>query len=197
MCSNKRDLEVYVMLYFLCGAGGSGKDTLANDILNRIPNIIRGVIDTNRPMRDEEIDGVSYNFRDIEYMLEGIKSNLFLEYRKYIVEDEEWYYGTSRELACSNKDYLLWGPYSMYKEIKNSAGNRCRGILIDVPIKQRVQRMLNRVSNDRDIAEACRRAYSDYIDFKDVDKRLFDIIVNNEDGIYDKTLDNIVRFIKI
>lgn len=181
------------MVYFICGAGGSGKDTLANDILLINERIKRGVIYTNRPKRDGEVDGETYRFRPFHIISDMIRNNKFIEYRKYKVYNDVWYYGTGEELL--EGEHLLWGPYEMYLSIKNAIGDECKGIYLDVPIKDRAERMLNRAVSDLDVVEACRRVSSDYEDFRCVDKSKFDLVVKNSDGRYADVLVEVLGFI--
>lgn len=197
-CSKPFGIGVDVrLIYFLCGAGGSGKDTLASDILKDIKWIERGVLYTNRPKREGEINDVTYHFVSIDDIRHMINNEMALEYRVYTtLSDEPWYYLTGKDLLDSSKDFLLWGPYNMYMNIKATAGNMCKGIFINVPILERLHRMTDRVSEEKDIAEACRRIYSDYNDFKCIDIFDFDKVTVNLDGKYDETLDDIKRYIE-
>ena len=108
-------------LFAITGKSGSGKDTqvkkfeenlevsIIASLLARSNKILpedsceikeesypvkRAVLDTSRPMRDDEIDGVTYNFISYDQFIKNINSGKYLEYREYQTVYGTWYYGT-------------------------------------------------------------------------------------------------------
>ena len=50
------------MIYTITGCGGVGKDTILNKVLEEIFDLNVVISTTSRPMRQGEINGISYNF---------------------------------------------------------------------------------------------------------------------------------------
>lgn len=50
------------MINFICGRSGSGKDTIAKELLEKYHDLQPIVTYTTRPMRPGEIDGKEYSF---------------------------------------------------------------------------------------------------------------------------------------
>lgn len=79
----------------ISGPSGSGKGTLVNKLLKIRENIELSVSFTTREIRENEIDGVNYNFITKEEFEEKIKNDEFLEYAKVFSDN---YYGTSKKV---------------------------------------------------------------------------------------------------
>lgn len=72
-------------LAVLSGPAGSGKTTLANEVLRRMgpDRVRRAVTATTRPPRAGEVDGVDYHFLDRATFAAGIAENRFVEFTEF------------------------------------------------------------------------------------------------------------------
>lgn len=95
------------LLIVLSGPSGSGKSTVVKKLMQQRGNIHFSVSYTTRAPRNEDIDGVTYNFVDRAEFERMIEANEFLEYAQYSGN----YYGTSlkaiEEKQFSGIDVLL------------------------------------------------------------------------------------------
>jgi guanylate kinase len=73
--------------------GGVGKDSVIRGLLTLLPDCVRNITTTSRPMREGETDGRDYFFLTTERFQEKIKHGDFIEYNFFTGN----YYGTERE----------------------------------------------------------------------------------------------------
>ena len=88
------------MLILLSGVSGAGKDTIKKELIKRLDNVESLPSYTDRPQRDGDTPGVTYNFvtkEQFEYMIEN---NELYEFNVH----HEHYYGTSRKLMNEKID---------------------------------------------------------------------------------------------
>lgn len=175
------------MMLILCGKSGSGKDTVAQCLLQRYPEeTMKMVSFTSRPMRDGEINGREYHFISKDKFLKGIENNSFIEHRSYntLVNGvpDEWYYGTGKfektgdqGLVIAIKD--LEGA-KILKDYCKEIGEYCECILLEVDDKVREERAKLRGSFDQ--TEWNRRLQADAVDFS-IEKQM---------GVVDKVVQN-------
>ena len=81
------------LLVVISSPSGAGKTTVCNNIIKLDKNIKLSISDTTREPRDNEKNGVDYNFLTIDKFKQKIKESKFLEYAKVF----ENYYGSSSE----------------------------------------------------------------------------------------------------
>lgn len=185
------------MVLFICGPGGSGKDTIGRRVmekrrLTKLPEF------TTRPMRAGEENGRYYKFVSPKIFFELYSNRHILEFREYKVEDDTWYYGTETPERL-DIDFILWGPLEQYKSLKSENNLDVLGIYLNVDPKERLKRMLDRVSYtdskkyDFDISECCRRTIHDIHDFRDADNMGFDKIVYNSSISVDEAVHQILE----
>jgi len=74
-------------------ASGTGKTTIIKELMRRRPNLEFSVSSTTRKPRENEIDGVHYNFISREEFQRGIDNDFFAEWEEVHGE----YYGTGRQ----------------------------------------------------------------------------------------------------
>ena len=101
--SNKRG-----RLFVISASSGTGKTTLAHELLKRDRNLIASVSYTTRPPRSNERNGRDYYFVTKRGFLSKRKKGHFLEWANVFGK----YYGTpkrevDRELACGRNVLLL------------------------------------------------------------------------------------------
>ena len=95
------------LLIVLSGPSGAGKSTVVKKLMQQRGNIHFSVSYTTRAPRNEDIDGVTYNFVDRAEFERMIAKHEFLEYAEY----SGHYYGTSlkviEEKQAAGIDVLL------------------------------------------------------------------------------------------
>ncbi|MGB1237307.1 MAG: guanylate kinase [Pseudomonadales bacterium] len=89
-------------LYIISAPSGAGKTSLVKALLARDERVRVSVSDTTRAMRPGEVDGVDYNFVDMQRFDENIAKGLFLEYAEVFTNK----YGTSKAWV---EDQLVQG----------------------------------------------------------------------------------------
>jgi guanylate kinase len=82
-------------ILIISGPSGSGKSSIINYILSEVDNATLSVSTTSRQIRENEIDGMDYNFVSKDEFEAMIKDGRFLEYE----EVHGNYYGTDREFV--------------------------------------------------------------------------------------------------
>ncbi len=76
----------------IAGPAGSGKDTIAKEIVRRFDNVSLMVTATTRLKRPGEMEGINYYFLSKEKFLEELEKGNILEY--YHRPETDTYYGT-------------------------------------------------------------------------------------------------------
>jgi guanylate kinase len=79
-------------IVILAGPTGSGKDTIADEIIKKCSNCVLLTTATTRKMRPGEVDGVSYHFLTKEKFLEELENGNIPEHQYR--EGTDTYYGT-------------------------------------------------------------------------------------------------------
>ena len=149
----------------LTGMSCAGKDTVRR-ALEKIgyTNIVSH---TSRPMRENEIKGVDYNFVSKEEFNNLIDNNEMIEYRNYETNwngrGETWFYGV-KKFKPDNRDYVivmdLGGAESI---IKHFGEENCMVVYLSASDNERKIRATIRGSFDE--TEWNRRLIADYKDF--------------------------------
>jgi|TARA_B110000908_G_scaffold158227_1_gene199127 guanylate kinase len=156
------------MKLILVGKAASGKDYLKHKLKSKKFKI--GVSHTTRPPRENEKDGVDYNFVSEYEFTEMIGQEKFIEYMEF----NGWYYGQTEEdfdgadVMIMSKDGLDMLP-KQYRD-------QCVVVYLDIDRMTRIKRL-----NDRnDINDSImRRMDTDDEQFKEFED--FDIRIKNED----------------
>jgi guanylate kinase len=149
----------------IVGPGGSGKDVLRKRLEKK--GFKHSVSCTSRPMRDGEVDGIDYHFKDESY---------FLNNRDQFIEMEifnGWYYGT-RNGDFLKSDVLVITPggvKSLPKDVIESS------FIIYINPDEEIRRERLEMRKDADSSE--RRIQADKKDFLEFD--IFDLQIKNED----------------
>lgn len=162
------------------GPTGSGKNTLIAAAREAVPGLAFAVSATTRPMREGEVDGVSYHFLTTEEFMRRVDAGAFLEWAEYGGN----LYGTLRseiEPAISAgkvilSDIELQGVRQVMKSLP--AGEHVTVFIDAGPWEELVARITARgPMSDEDIAK--RRAhYDEEAAFKDE----ADYVVSNRAG---------------
>lgn len=175
----------------IMGKAGSGKDSLAKDIVTRCPLLSTMVVSaTTRPPREGEVNGVNYWFMSEEefHNTPMIETTCF----------NNWYYGTPIDSLSEDKvNIIVCNPIGVQSYLDLHTIIKTKGIyLLDVSDKERLLRQLKREENPN-VSEIIRRYTTDLNDFNyDFLKKLNPIILKNEtledyQNNIDMILDNI------
>ena len=172
-------------ILFLCGKGGTGKDSVMGFLVRKYPDIFeRFVITTTRPMRDGEVDGVDYHFCTREDFSRKVVNNEFCIVEYYnVVNGNSNYYGVGDIPNSSDKVYVLCGTNTQYDKLKARYGGRVIGVYLYNTAYTSLTRMLSRLRDRKEsnVLEACRRVLSDSQDYMYIDFNSFDLLINTED----------------
>lgn len=87
------------------GETGVGKDYLVSKLMERY-NLSKVITSTTRPIREGEINGVTYHFLSENDFISKLKNGEFIETKKYNTVKGVWYYGTSKK-DIYNKNTLI------------------------------------------------------------------------------------------
>ena len=68
------------ILFVISAPSGTGKTTLVQELVARVPDVVMSRSYTSRPARDGEVDGVDYNFISAERFAEMADADAFLEW---------------------------------------------------------------------------------------------------------------------
>ena len=157
-------------IYCMMGKSSSGKDTLYQKVLERLPQIHRVVPYTTRPIRSGEQDGVEYHFVDDKQLAELETDGKVVELRAYNTVHGIWKYFTvdDGQIDLEQGDYLLIGTLETYEKIREYYGaEHLVPIYIEVEDGERLARALERERRQAvpKYKEMCRRFLADEEDF--------------------------------
>jgi guanylate kinase len=150
-------------IFVLNGFSGSGKDTILKELIKQNQDLYPIVTNSSRPIRENEINGVDYNFISKEDFLSAIQNDEMLEYRAYNVDfngkKDTWYYGVSKNSISDDKSHIIVLDIKGAKVLKEVYGKRVTLIYIHVNDDERKQRAIAR--GDFDEVEWNRRLQDD------------------------------------
>ena len=157
-------------IYCMMGKSSSGKDTLYQKVLERLPQIHRVVPYMTRPIREGEQDGVEYHFVDDKQLAELETDGKIVELRAYNTVHGIWKYFTvdDGQIDLEQGDYLLIGTLETYEKIREYYGaEHLVPIYIEVEDGERLARALERERRQAvpKYKEMCRRFLADEEDF--------------------------------
>lgn len=171
----------------LIGKTASGKN-LTRDKLVEKYHFSPIVTYTTRPMRNGEIQDVTYHFISTDEFLEKIDSGFFAEWKSYVTADGLLYYGTALKDCenATNKDVIILTPDGVI-DLKNSNINPVTIYLYSNlgTIKHRLE-----LRGDAE-KEVERRIASDMEDFKEAEMLADRIVYNNLNDNIDNVVGNV------
>ena len=180
------------MLVLLSGVSGAGKDTIKNELINRMQNVVSLPSFTSRKPRNFEQEGVQYHFVTKEEFKEKIKNNEFYEYDIH----HENYYGTSRKLLNEKiksgkiivKDIEVNGTENLIKILKNET--KLVTIFLKVNKEELKHRLINRGD---DLTEAEMELRLSRLEYEESKIGLYDYVIKNDE--LEKTVQIIMTII--
>lgn len=181
------------MLVILSGVAGAGKDTIKKELMKRIENITTLPSFTDRPPRNGDIHGQTYNFVTTEEFEKMIKEKELYEYSVH----HNHYYGTSKKLLNEKintgniivKDIDVNGTEDLIELLKNEV--KIVTIFLRVPKEELRRRLENREDNPSNKEIELRLNRFDYEESK---IGLYDYVLKNND--LEKTVQIIMKIIE-
>lgn len=191
-------------LFCIVGPSCSGKDTLLPTILEHFKGIILPLVThTTRPIREGEVDGETYFFRDAIDPSENI-----LEMRRYDTVEGPWYYATiaDEHFDLTKSNYVMINTPDGIKALaKNMPQKSMVIIYVDTSLETRLKRALTRdIEKDGNSRESLRRLIADIKDFEPNNLKLneydavadYCVVPNNcELDVFKKQVLTIITFI--
>ena len=165
----------------LTGKSCSGKDSVRRELEKYNFNNI--VSYTSRPIRENEVDGIDYNFVNCGQFEKMIMTEQMIEYRTYNTlfngNPDTWYYGLRKEkLDFTKKHIVILDLDGVENFIKYYGRENCFIVYMCCPKSERERRAIERGSFDK--TEWNRRLVADDKDFKSKKlKKLIDFTVVN------------------
>lgn len=162
----------------LLGKSGSGKSTLVDSFVKRYPEFRKVVTVTTRPIRDNEVNGVDYDFVTEDYFRKLYNSDCLCSVSNY----RGWYYGfPTSEIKMNNISVLT--PKGLREIIRD--GYQPMSFLLDVDRETCLKSLINRGDN---IEEAYRRNLTDVGMFDGVEDEVDFVIYNR---LFEKSTDEL------
>jgi len=93
-------------LIVMSAPSGGGKNTIVDQLIERLPNAARAVTTTTREIREREAEGVDYFFISKEEFLERKEGNAFVETNEYVGN----FYGLEKQVLTdftAKYDYVF------------------------------------------------------------------------------------------
>ncbi|MEN2984787.1 MAG: guanylate kinase [Dictyoglomaceae bacterium] len=132
------------ILFVLSGPSGVGKDAILERLLKEVPNLVKSISVTTRPMRIGEKNGEDYFFVDEEAFKSMVERKEFLEWAKV----HSYLYGTPREFVEKNlnegKDVLLKIDVQGGLNIKKNFKKAVLIFIVPPSLKELKNRLLKR-----------------------------------------------------
>ena len=181
------------MLIILSGVAGAGKDTIKKELMKRMNNVDTLPSYTDRPMREGDVAGQTYNFVTQEEFEEMIKNGELYEYSLH----HNHYYGTSRKLLNEKinsgkiivKDIEVNGTEALVELLKNDT--KVVTIFLRVPKDELRKRLENRIDKPsvKEIELRLNR-----FDYEESKIGMYDYVLKNND--LEKTVQIIMSIIE-
>jgi len=157
-------------IFYIMGKSATGKDTIYSKILQKCDWLKPIVLYTTRPMRDNEIDGITYHFCDSKRIEKLAEMGRVIESRTYNTDIGDWTYATVYNFE-SGVNYISIGTlqsFIMLKEyFQKNMEFKVVPIYLEVSDRTRIERAVNRENNQSNpnYKELCRRFLKGVDDF--------------------------------
>ena len=166
------------MLVILSGVAGAGKDTVKQEIMKRMENVITLPSYTSREIRNTDVEGKTYHFVTKEQFEEMIKNDEFYEYDVH----HNNYYGTSRKLLNEMiksgkiiiKDIDVNGTEHLQDLLKTNT--KVVTIFLRVPKDELERRLKERTDSPAEIRLRLSR-----FEYEESKINLYDYVLKNDD----------------
>lgn len=177
-------------LIVISAPSGAGKGTIINELLKRNNNFYLSISTTSRPIRTNDIPGVTYNFVSKEEFEQKINEGYFLEYTNYVGN----YYGTPRstikEKLDQGLDVILEIEIEGATNIKKLIPEAIFIFILPPSLKDMVTRLKKRGTDSNE--KIIKRFHTAYKEINEVTKYNY-VVVND---IIEKAVDKVDAIIK-
>ena len=156
-------------LFVISASSGTGKTTLAHELLKEDKNLVASISCTTRPPRSNEQDGKDYFFISKKEFFERKKTNGFLEWANVFGK----FYGTPKkeveEQLRRGKDMLLLIDVQGAKKVKKTRPNAVF-IFLAPPSKEELKRRLEKrgTESKQEINRRYRVATKELVELNDL-----------------------------
>jgi guanylate kinase len=157
--------KLLIMYYLIVGPTCTGKDKVANYIVENFDGLKTITSTTSRPIRPKEKNGREYYFITSEEFEKILSEDGFVEYRVYNTTvkgvSNTWYYGIEKsKVSDEDTDYVVVLDYKGAMDFAEYFGReKCILIYVQSPYEQRYIR--NILRGDFDETEWLRRNKED------------------------------------
>ena len=181
------------MLVILSGVSGAGKDTIKRELIKRKENIVTLASFTDRPQREGDIPGQTYNFVTTEDFEKMIEENDLYEYSVH----HNHFYGTSKKALNDKikegkiivKDIDVNGTENLIKILEKDI--KVVTIFLRVPKEELRRRLENRIDKPSEKEIQLRLNRFDYEESK---IGVYDYVLKNDN--LEKTVQIIMTIIE-
>lgn len=160
-------------IFCIMGKSSSGKDTIFKMLTEDESLKLKEIVTyTTRPIRNNETNGVEYNFIDLNRLEELKQLNKIIELRCYHTVKGDWNYLTvdDGEIDLENNNYITILTLEAYNSYKKYYGkDKVYPIYIDLEDATRLKRAIEREEGQENpnFEELCRRFIADNKDFSE------------------------------
>ena len=162
-----------ICIFSIIGKSSVGKDSILDKLMNLKINVNKIVPFTTRLPRDNETNGYDYIFVDNKYFKDMIDNNLFLDYKKYRVFNNNEYINTYYGYPKPNKKYnIMITPYETYNNLRHNYEYKVIPIYILLDDQKLLYRMITRENQNEvpNYKEMIRRYFSDKEMYPNIDQ---------------------------
>jgi guanylate kinase len=140
-------------LYIISAPSGAGKTSLVSGIVKEVPRISKSVSHTTRPIRPNEINGISYYFIEKSEFESMLRKDMFLEHAE--VFDNS--YGSSRvwieEQRAKGIDIILEIDWQGARQVRSKFFDAISIYILPPSIEILEQRLKNRLQDKPEVIE--------------------------------------------
>lgn len=177
----------------LMGKTASGKTTILKKLVDQY-GYKPIVTYTTRPIRKNEIAGVTYHYISNDEFQVKIENDFFAEWKSYETVEGTWYYGSAREdIDNANKREIIILTPSGYRDIIKIAATKPLTIYIYAN-NQTIKERLKARGDKKEEAE--RRIRQDNADFKGIEYEVNKVIYNNSGMALEDVIEKIYSFLE-
>ncbi|MEA1937785.1 MAG: guanylate kinase, partial [Pseudomonadota bacterium] len=138
------------IMLVLSSPSGAGKTSIAHELLERNPHIVRSISATTRQRRPEEVDGVDYTFMDREKFSLLLLKDQFLEHAKVFGH----YYGTPKgpvdDHLAAGRDVIFVIDWQGAQQLTINAREDVVSVFILPPTRKELLERLQKRAQDSD-----------------------------------------------
>jgi guanylate kinase len=141
-------------LIIFCAPSGSGKTTIAKEVMKRMPELSFSVSATNRDRRPHEVDGVDYWFLTTDEFKKRVAEGDFIEWEEVYPGR---FYGTLKseiqKLVDGGKTPVFDIEFKGATNIKKMYGDHALVIFVKAPMEVVKERLINRQTETAETLE--------------------------------------------